>query len=129
MVHPQSIQFQQEKAPTKPLVKGQRTAKYQWLGSTAGTCDEHENSPTHLLSGLTDGLVSRESSQLLRGACQDNTALQEPIQKSGFRREVSLIDDDFVNYADWNVAKSGILKCHSEKQMVDDISLSKYNEL
>ncbi|KAL6968064.1 mitogen-activated protein kinase kinase kinase [Sarracenia purpurea var. burkii] len=149
IVHPQSIQ--QEKAPAEPLAKGQRTAKDQWLGSTARTGDEHEsrlswanhleatgmlpdskqhfdeNSPTDLMGGLTDGLVSRESSQLLPGACQNNTGLQESTQKSSFRREVSLIDDDFLN-PDQKVAKSGILKCLSEKQMLDDISLSKYNE-
>ncbi|GFZ20157.1 kinase superfamily with octicosapeptide/Phox/Bem1p domain-containing protein [Actinidia rufa] len=55
-------------------------------------------------------------------------AKQNPSQKSGFRREASLIDDDLVNYPNQMVAKPGIMGCPNDKRILEDISPSMYNE-
>ncbi|XP_058198637.1 uncharacterized protein LOC131314165 isoform X1 [Rhododendron vialii] len=91
-----------------------------------------ENSLADLLYGLKDSLVSHESSNPYPSAAFDNASMgenshifhtkQNTIQKPGFRREVSLIDDDFVNYPDQTVAKSDILGCPEDKEMPEKIS-------
>ncbi|KAI8012815.1 putative serine/threonine-protein kinase SIS8 [Camellia lanceoleosa] len=115
-----------------------------------------ENSPSDVPWGLKDVLVCHESSgacqnnmgfqepilvssaDLCPSAVCDNAgmdanlhnlpAMQNPAKKSGFRREVSLIDDDFVNYTNQTVAKSGILGCANEKQIPEYVSLNNHNE-
>lgn len=91
-----------------------------------------ENSLTDLLDGFKDGLVSHESSDPYPSAAFDNASLggnshnfhekQNTIQKPGFRREVSLIDDDFMNYPDQRVAKLDILGCPNDKEMPERVS-------
>ncbi|KAG5514751.1 hypothetical protein RHGRI_035967 [Rhododendron griersonianum] len=97
-----------------------------------------ENSLADLLYGLKDGLVSHESSNPCPSAAFDNASMgenshnfhtkQNTIQKPGFRREVSLIDDDFVNYPDQTVAKSDILGCPDDKEMPEIFSPNVFYE-
>ncbi|CAK9162406.1 unnamed protein product [Ilex paraguariensis] len=51
-----------------------------------------------------------------------------PPKDGCFRWEISLLDDDFVNYSDQKVEKSSIGGCSTEEQKLKDIPIRKHNE-
>ncbi|XP_059626136.1 uncharacterized protein LOC132269113 [Cornus florida] len=167
-----------EDVPIELIVKGQRTVKVQQ--------SRDENSSTDLLCGLSNDIVSHESSVLLPVACQKDMVLQETMLKSfddlypsavsndaglktdlngkdlnlqepmlistfpsaeccdnpgeistllqnqtkdaGLRRDVSLLDDDFVSYPDQKAGKPDLGGCSSEKRKLEEFPVNKYSE-
>ncbi|XP_059296983.1 uncharacterized protein LOC132049989 isoform X2 [Lycium ferocissimum] len=95
-----------------------------------------------LLPELSDGLISHLSPMPAVVACPRDTFAKEPLlvfseelsqssvrqnptKDAAFRREVSLIDEEFTNYSDQNVVTSGIGEFSSEKQKIEDAPASK----
>ncbi|KAA8550653.1 hypothetical protein F0562_002337 [Nyssa sinensis] len=56
------------------------------------------------------------------------TLLQNPTKDGGLRGEVSILDEDFVNYPDQKVQRSGLGVCSIDKQKLEQNTLNKNNE-
>ncbi|XP_016541788.2 serine/threonine-protein kinase pakA isoform X1 [Capsicum annuum] len=54
-----------------------------------------------------------------------STFRQNPTKGAVFRREVSLIDEEFTNYSDQKVVTSGVGEFSSEKQKIEDVPVSR----
>ncbi|XP_052170333.1 uncharacterized protein LOC127786741 isoform X2 [Diospyros lotus] len=94
----------------------------------SGACQNN----TILQEPIQESSVDLCPSAVSGNAALDNlhniAAVKNPNQKSGFKREVSLIDEDFVSFPGQIVENSGILGCCSEMQMVEDFSLNNMND-
>lgn len=84
------------------------------------------NISTDLLGDFTDDPVSNESPPLHSGACGNNfNMFPSAVYEKSHRREVSLIDEDFVSYPDQRDFSSGIPGFSEETQVRGDVSQNK----
>ncbi|XAR58705.1 Non-specific serine/threonine protein kinase [Bertholletia excelsa] len=98
----------------------------------AGECQKTQNN-----MGLQEPIPG-SSADLYPSIVCDNTAVCAPLhcppggpnptKGCGFRGEVSLIDDDFVNYPDQSVVNPAILQCIDNGKTTENVQLNNFNE-
>ncbi|KAJ8534598.1 hypothetical protein K7X08_016326 [Anisodus acutangulus] len=143
----QRNQFESASGGIKPAEPENNTS---WIKSSevAGRISNSETQshgaemPSDLLPELSDGLISHHFPMPAAVACPQDTFGKEPLiifseelspssvrqnptKDAVFRREVSLIDEDFTNYSDQKVVTSGIGEFSREKQKIEDAPASK----